>query len=95
MGENILNDMMKCISKDAGLTKSYTNHCLRATTVSVLVHAGNTNHCVRATTISVLVHADVANREIMKSTGHKCDASLDSYNADSSNKQKRKYSSRS
>lgn len=75
VGERTLNEMMKNISKDAELIKLYTNHCVRATTVSVLAHAG------------------VSNREIMKVTGHRCEASLDSYNADSSDQQKRSYSS--
>ncbi|CAC5385400.1 KCTD1_15 [Mytilus coruscus] len=51
-----------------------------------------TNHCVRATTINILAHAGIADREIMKITGHKCETSLSSYHADSSDKQKRKYS---
>ncbi|XP_063405987.1 uncharacterized protein LOC134689951 [Mytilus trossulus] len=39
-GERMLNEMMKSISKDAGLTKVYTNHCVRATTINVLAHSG-------------------------------------------------------
>ncbi|CAG2246888.1 KCTD1_15 [Mytilus edulis] len=39
-GERMLNDMMKSISKDAGLSKVYTNHCVRATTINVLAHSG-------------------------------------------------------
>ena len=73
-GEKMLNDMMKGISTDAGLSKTYTNHCVRATTITVLVDSG------------------VFDREIMKITGHKCEASLSSYHSDSSDKQKRKYS---
>ncbi|CAC5407079.1 KCTD1_15 [Mytilus coruscus] len=34
------NDMMKAISKDAGLTKLYTNHCVLATTINVLAQSG-------------------------------------------------------
>ncbi|CAC5384088.1 unnamed protein product [Mytilus coruscus] len=74
VGEKMLNYMMKQISTEAKLSKIYTNHCVRATTVTVLSHVG------------------VSNREIMKITGHKCESSLDSYNADSSEAQKRKYS---
>ncbi|CAC5361597.1 KCTD1_15 [Mytilus coruscus] len=73
VGEKMLNDMMKQIFTEAKLNKIYTNHCVRATTVTVLSHAG------------------VSNRKIMKITGHKCESSL-SYNADSSEAQKRKYS---
>ncbi|KAK3096570.1 hypothetical protein FSP39_001389 [Pinctada imbricata] len=40
IGERTLNDMMKVISKDAGLSRVYTNHCVRATTITLLSHAG-------------------------------------------------------
>lgn len=33
-------DMMKAISKDAGLKKMYTNHCVRASTINVLAQSG-------------------------------------------------------
>ncbi|CAG2219073.1 KCTD1_15 [Mytilus edulis] len=65
---------MKDMSKVANLSQIYTNHCVRATTINILAHAG------------------IADREIMKITGHKCETSLSSYHADSSDKQKRKYS---
>ncbi|CAG2190470.1 unnamed protein product [Mytilus edulis] len=74
LGENMLNNMMKDMSKVANLSQIYTNHCVRATTINILAHAG------------------IADREIMKITGHKCETSLSSYHADSSDKQKRKYS---
>ncbi|KAJ8304617.1 hypothetical protein KUTeg_018200 [Tegillarca granosa] len=45
-----------------------------------------------ASTVKILAHAGVPNREIMKISGNKCEASLDFYNADSSDKQKRSYS---
>jgi integrase len=67
--------MMKTISLDAGLSKCYTNHCVRATTITRLAHAG------------------VETREIMKISGHRSEASVKSYHADSSENQKRKYSS--
>ncbi len=73
-GERMLNDMMKGLSKDAALSKNYTNHCIRATTINMLAHSG------------------VSDREIMKITGHKCEASLNSYHSDSSDRQKREYS---
>ena len=74
IGEKRLNDMMKNLSKDVGLSKVYTNHSVRATTVNLLTHSG------------------VPDREIMHITGHKCEASLSSYNAESSENQKRRYS---
>lgn len=74
VGEKTITGFMKEISKAAKLSRVYTNHSVRASTVKILAHAG------------------VPNREIMKITGHKCEASLDSYNADSSDKQKRSYS---
>ncbi|KAJ8305693.1 hypothetical protein KUTeg_016238 [Tegillarca granosa] len=57
------------------------------TTISFINHV-YTNNSVRASTVTVLAQANVPNREIMKITGHKCEASLNSYNADSSEKQK-------
>ena len=45
LGVNTLGQMMKTISKSAGLSKLYTNHCVRATTITVLLNAGvDTNH---------------------------------------------------
>ena len=75
VGIRILNDMMKQISVDAGLSKTYTNHCVRATAITLLAHAG------------------VETREIMKISGHRNEASVRSYNSDSSAGQKRLYSS--
>jgi hypothetical protein len=40
----------------------------------------------------LLTHSGVPDREIMHITGHKCEASLSSYNAESSENQKRRYS---
>ncbi len=40
LGKNTLGDMMKKISQKAGLKKTYTNHCVRATTVTDLYQAG-------------------------------------------------------
>ena len=39
MGKNTLGEMMATISRTAGLSRKYTNHCVRATTVTDLVQA--------------------------------------------------------
>ena len=50
LGINSLGQMMKFISQSAGLSGLYTNHCVRATTITVLLNAGiDTNH-IRART---------------------------------------------
>ena len=50
LGKNSIGDKMKTISSRAG-TKAYTNHCLRATSISTLQNAGfgdQRNHeCLR------------------------------------------------
>lgn len=40
LGIHTLENMMKNISADANLSQTYTNHCLRATTTTILGHAG-------------------------------------------------------
>ena len=40
MGKNKVGNMMKQISKEACLSKIYTNHCLRATTATILARSG-------------------------------------------------------
>ena len=40
LGKNMLNDMMKKISFAAGLGRTYTNHCIRATVVTELAGKG-------------------------------------------------------
>ncbi|XP_033725028.1 uncharacterized protein LOC117315013 isoform X1 [Pecten maximus] len=40
LGINTLLNMMSIISKAAGLSQVYTNHCVRATTATMLAHAG-------------------------------------------------------
>ena len=43
LGVNKLGDMMKDISKAAALSKIYTNHCVRATSITLWSNAGFTN----------------------------------------------------
>ena len=40
LGVNTLGQLMKTISQAAGLSKLYTNHCVRATTITVLLKEG-------------------------------------------------------
>ena len=40
VGERSLGDKMKKISKDANLSKTYTNHSIRATAVTILDRSG-------------------------------------------------------
>ena len=40
LGHNLLSDMMRRISESAGLSRVYTNHCLRATSITALQKAG-------------------------------------------------------
>ena len=40
LGVNTLRKFMKTISKSAGLSKEYTNHCIRSTTITLLNHCG-------------------------------------------------------
>ena len=42
--------MMKEISKEAGLSQTYTNHCVRATTCTVLQRAGASTREIMAVT---------------------------------------------
>lgn len=44
MGKNTLSKMMQNISKKAGLSREYTNHCVRASTVTALYQAGVDSH---------------------------------------------------
>ena len=43
LGINKLGDLMKHISTAAGLSKIYTNHCVRATSIALWSNAGLTN----------------------------------------------------
>jgi len=50
LGKNTLSNMMANISSSAKLSKRYTNHCIRATSVSALDRAGfEARHIIRAT----------------------------------------------
>lgn len=61
IGERSLGEMMKRMTSKAGISPHLTNHCIRATTVTVL---GEEN---------------VEARRIRAVTGHRSDASIDSY----------------
>ena len=50
LGVNTLGDMMPRISASAGLSRRYTNHCVRSTTVGVLFHAGVQTQSIMART---------------------------------------------
>ena len=50
LGVNTLGNKMKDISEAAGCSKKYTNHCLRATTVTVLDRAGFVNRDIMSVT---------------------------------------------
>ena len=63
LGERPLGEMMKKMTSKAGISPYLTNHCIRATTVTVL---GEEN---------------IEARRIRAVTGHKSDASIDSYNS--------------
>jgi len=40
LGRNVLGDMLSRLSKTAGLSRRYTNHCLRSTAITMLKKAG-------------------------------------------------------
>ena len=71
IGKNILSTKLSQISKEAGLSKVYTNHCIRATSITTLSHSG------------------FEARHIRTISGHKNDASLDSYVRETSTGMKR------
>lgn len=48
IGVNSLDNIMKSISKDAGLSKSYTNHSVRATAITIWSNAGVENRHIMA-----------------------------------------------
>ena len=50
LGVNSLGKMMQPISEAAGLSQAYTNHCVRATTVTLLFNTGVTTHHIQART---------------------------------------------
>lgn len=59
MGAGPLGKMMKNISKEAQLSHDYTNHCIRATTATVLAHA----EIEHSDIISVTGHKDIKSLE--------------------------------
>ena len=50
VGRDTLNEAMKTLSKDADLSQKYTNHCIRATTVTNLNEKGFEAKDIMATT---------------------------------------------
>lgn len=74
VGEKTIASFMSSLSQEANLSKRYTNHCVRATTVTKLSHAG------------------VTNRAIARITKHRDERSLQHYEQDSSDAQKRLFS---
>ena len=50
IGKNTLGNMLKTISKEAVLSKIYTNHSIRVTAVNVLKEAGHTNDKIQGIT---------------------------------------------
>jgi len=74
VGQKTISAFMSKLSTEAGLSRRYTNHCVRATTVTLLSHAG------------------VTNRAITRITKHRNEKSLEYYETDSSDEQKRSYS---
>jgi len=50
LGVNTLGSMMKTISGAATLSKTYTNHCVRSTTITVLFNAGVNTQNIQART---------------------------------------------
>jgi hypothetical protein len=50
LGHNKIGDLMKDISKEANLSEIYTNHCIRATTSTVLHQAGISTERITAVT---------------------------------------------
>ena len=75
LGVNRLGTMMERISKRLNLSKKFTNHSVRATTITNLSEAG------------------VEARHIAKLSGHRSLQSIDNYNKDCSESQKRHFSS--
>ena len=63
VGHNDIGDMIPTISKSAGLSRRYTNHSLRSTTVHILDSTCN----------------QFAGRHITSITGHKLETSLKTY----------------
>lgn len=47
LGKNTLGSLMNIISERAGLSKPYTNHCIRATAVTVLDEVFEARHIMR------------------------------------------------
>ncbi len=46
VGAKKISGFMAKLSEDAGLSRRYTNHCVRATTITMLSHAGVSNRAI-------------------------------------------------
>ena len=55
-------------------------HMMKNMSVRAGINPPFTNHCVRSTTVNILSSRNMKNRHIRAVTGHKSDASLESYN---------------
>ena len=55
-------------------------HMMKNMSVRAGINPPFTNHCVRSTTVNILSSRKIKNRHVRTVTGHKSDASLESYN---------------
>ena len=54
---------------------------MKKVTSKAVISQHLTNHCIRATTVTVLGEENIEASRIRAVTGHKSDASIDSYNS--------------
>lgn len=63
VGKNMLHELMKTISKEAGLSKLYTNHCPRVSLVTWLKEKEFSNDEIKAVTSKYLKFDNIFNRK--------------------------------